>query len=333
MLELDAILQGSPAEMARQAGLLEQAGFSGAWVSETGHSPFVTLALCSQQTRLTLGTGVAIALARSPMTLAQEAWDLALLTGGRFVLGLGSQVKAHIVRRFSMPWESPVEQMREMVLALRATWHAFQHRTPLKFEGRHYRLSLLTPFFSPEPMEHWRIPVLLAAVGPRMTELAGEVADGVYLHAFTHRRYLDQVTLPALERGLARAGRSRADLSLVLPVFLVTGEGAGRERMEREVREQVAFYGSTPAYAGVLAALGQEELHLELHRLSKQGRWQEMAARVPEEVLDAVAVRAPLGEVADELRRRFEGVCDRLVVSCALPPSTLAELAKTRRPG
>lgn len=326
-MKLDASLYGPPAKVAKLAGMADMAGFSGGWVTETGHNPFVTLALAAPQTRrMTLGTGVAIALARSPMTLAQEAWDLQEITGGRFILGLGSQVKAHIVRRFGMRWEKPVEQMREMVLALRAIWDSFQHRTPLKFEGEFYRLSLLTPFFSPEPMEHWRIPIHLAAVGPKMTEMAGEVADGLFLHAFTHRQYLEKVTLPALEAGLAKAGRSRGDVTVVGPIFLITGEGEDRDRMEAEVRKQIAFYGSTPAYAEVLALLGHEELHKDLHRLSREGKWDEMARLIPEDVMEAIAVRAPMEGLAAELQRRYEGVYDRMVTYSAFPRSVHAQV-------
>ncbi len=310
---------------AKVAQELEGVGFDGAWIAETGHNPFFPLIPAATHThRLQLATGIAVALARSPMTLAQEAWDLAEVSGGRFILGLGSQVKAHITRRFSMPWDKPVEQMRDMVGALRAIWTAFAQRTPLKHEGPYYKLSLITPFFAPEPMPHADIPIYLSAVGPKMTELAGEVANGALLHAFSNEAYLKQVTLPAVEAGLKKAGRERSSFTLAGPVFVITGNEEQAARMEKMVREQIAFYGSTPAYEQVLGVLGEGDLHKELHRLSRAQQWDEMARLIPDHVLEACAVRAPLATLGDRLRERYGPYYDRVVMYLPLPNSDMA---------
>lgn len=319
-MKLDAVFHGKPSEAAEVSRRLERTGLSGMWSLDTGHNPFMPLLLAAEHTeRLQLGTGVAVALARSPMTLAQEAWDLAAFSQGRFMLGLGSQVKPHVVRRFSMPWDDPIEQMRDMIGALRAIWDAFQNGTRLKYEGRYYKHTLLTPFFSPGPIDHPRIPILLAGVGPRMTRLAAEVADGYMLHPFTNLRYFEQVTQPALEAGLQSAGRARADFTVVAPVFIITGDDAQQRSLDRKVREQIAFYGSTPAYHEVLTALGMGDLGPELHRLSKAGEWQAMGRLITDDVVDAFAIRAPLEGLAERILLRWGGHVDRLVAHFALP--------------
>jgi probable F420-dependent oxidoreductase len=326
-MKIDTTLHLGPEAASEEAARAEALGFDGAWIAETSHDPFLPLALASQRTvRLELATGIAVALARSPMTLAQTAWDLAALSKGRFILGLGSQIKAHIVRRFSMPWSQPVEQMREMVAALRTIWRSFQEGVPLKFEGQHYRLSLLTPFFNPGPIEHPRIPLFLAAVGPRMTALAGEVADGVLLHPLTHRRFFQEVSLPALEEGLRRAGRSRSEVTVAGPAFVITGPEPLRRRLEASVRQQIAFYGSTPAYAGVLGSLGHLDLHRRLHELSRRGQWEEMAGLIPADVLEEIAVVCPVEELGDRLRQRYQGMYDRLVLQLPLDDETARRL-------
>ncbi|MHB2015708.1 MAG: TIGR03617 family F420-dependent LLM class oxidoreductase [Candidatus Xenobia bacterium] len=305
-------------DAAKQAQTLEYQGYNAVWIPETGHNPFFPLVLAATHTRtLKLATGIAVALARSPMTLAQEAWDMAALSEGRFILGLGSQVQAHITKRFSMKWDKPVAQMRDFVLALRAIWASFQNGTPLKYEGEYYKHTLLTPFFSPGPIAHPQIPIAIAAVGPKMTEMAAEVADGVLLHAFTTRQYFESVTRPAIQRGLA--GRDPRQFFVAGPVFVVTGEGKTRAKMEAMVRSQIAFYGSTPAYAEVLEGLGHGELHRTLHKLSREGKWDEMAALIPEDVLHAFAVCAPLDGLAAALRARYSGLYDRLVMYLPLP--------------
>jgi probable F420-dependent oxidoreductase len=319
-VKLDAVFHGTPRDAAEEGARLERLGVHGMWSLDTGHNPFMPLLLASEHTsRLEVGTGVAVALARSPMTLAQEAWDLAAFSKGRFKLGLGSQVQAHIVKRFSMPWENPIEQMRDMIGALRAIWQAFQGGGKLKYEGRYYKHTLLTPFFSPGPIEHPDIPILLAGVGPRMTGLAGEAADGYMLHPFTNDRYFEQVTAPALEAGLKKAGRDRSAFTVAAPVFIITGDERQQKSLDRKVREQIAFYGSTPAYHEVLAVVGLEDLGKELHRMSRAGEWQQMGALVTDEIVNMFAVRASLDELPQRLIERWGGKVDRLVAHFPLP--------------
>ncbi|HEY4001260.1 MAG TPA: TIGR03617 family F420-dependent LLM class oxidoreductase [Candidatus Xenobia bacterium] len=323
-MKIDALFNAPIKKAAKAAQEAEFLGYDAVWLTETGHNPFLPMVPIATHTQtLSMGTGIAVALARSPMTLAQEAWDLAEASGGRFILGLGSQVKGHIVRRFSMPWDKPVEQMRDMIGALRAIWHAFQHRTPLQYEGPYYKLSLLTPFFSPSPMPYWEVPVYLSAVGEKMTSLGAEVAQGLMLHAFTNIAYIRKVTLPAIEAGLQKSGRSRNELSVAGPAFVITGDEGQAAQMEGLVRQQIAFYGSTPAYSEVLAILGHLELHQELHRLSKQQKWADMAALIPADVVDAFAVRAPLEQLGAKLVERYGPYYDRLVMYLPLPASNL----------
>jgi probable F420-dependent oxidoreductase len=303
---------------------LEARGYAGVWSSEAAHDPFLPLLAAGQATtRLQVGTAIAVAFARSPMTLAMTAHDLQRYTGGRFLLGLGSQVRAHVERRFSMPWSAPVERMREYVAALRAIWAAWQDGTRLRFEGEHYRHTLMTPMFAPPAHEWGAPPVHLAAVGPGMTRLAGEIADGLLAHGFTTARYLRERTLPALEEGLAAAGRRRADVSVSLPGFVVTGRTEEeRAAAAAAVRATVAFYGSTPAYRPVLELHGWGALADALHALSvgrREDKWTAMRDLVDDEVLDAFAVVAEPDEVGGRVRERYAGLVDRFSVYASYP--------------
>ncbi|MFW3172239.1 TIGR03617 family F420-dependent LLM class oxidoreductase [Geodermatophilus sp. CPCC 206100] len=327
---LDAALPAGRDDVGEVARELEQRGYAGVWTSETDHDPFLPLLLAGRATtRLQVGTAIAVAFARSPMTLATTAHDLQRYTRGRFVLGLGSQVRAHVERRFSMPWSAPVPRMREYVAALRAIWSAWQEGNRLRFAGEHYRHTLMTPVFTPPPHEWGGPPVHLAAVGPAMTRLAGEVADGLLAHSFTTARYLRERTLPALAEGLAAAGRTRDQVTVSLPGFVVTG-GTEAERAESAaaVRAQVAFYGSTPAYRPVLELHGWGALADELHALSvgrREDRWTAMRDLVDDEVLAAFAVVADPADVGREVRARFAGLVDRFSVYGAGPPRPAAE--------
>lgn len=312
---IDLAYSGPLLGIASAAQEAEQQGFQALWSSETKHDPFLALSLAAQRTtHLRLGTGIAVALARNPYLLAQSAWDLALLSGDRFLLGLGSQVKAHITRRFSMPWDSPVEQMRETVQAIRAIWHSFETGEPLRFEGRHYRHTLLIPNFNPGPRQGAPIPIGLAAVGPQMTSLAGEVADFVILHPFTTKAFVQTTTLPALEKGCQKGGRARKELEVIGSLFAFA-EGPEADATDEIVRQKVAFYGSTPAYRQVLAAQGRQELVEPLHALSKEGRWREMARLIDDDLLDHFRVRAPQNRLFEKIAERFQGVYDRVVVT------------------
>lgn len=326
-MRIDAAYFGPPQGAASAARSARKAGLNGLWIPETGHDPFLSILLASQaEPQLQVGSGIAVGFARSPMTLAQTAWDLAGLTEGKFFLGLGSQVKAHIVRRFSMPWGKPVDQMRELVLALRAIWSAFEGKGKLSFEGEYYKLSLLTPFFTPAPHAFPNIPVGVAAVGPKMTELCGELADFVVLHTFTSLRYLQEVTLPAIQRGLEKGGRQPEQLQRIGSLFVITGDAERQQKMEAAVRAQIAFYGSTPAYQPVLESLGHSELHAQLHQMSRQGQWQDMARLIPEDVLEAFSLRAEPGELSAAIEERFRGIYDRVLVQ--LSPDDLMALGR-----
>lgn len=326
-MRIDAAYFGSPQGAAEAARAARRANLNGLWFPETGHDPFLSILLANQaEPELEVGTGIAVGFARSPMTLAQTSWDLAALTRGKFLLGLGSQVKAHITRRFSMPWGKPVEQMRELILALRTIWEAFEGQGKLKFEGEYYNLSLLTPFFSPSRHEFSKIPVGIAAVGPKMTELAGEVADFVVYHSFTNHTYLQQTTIPALQAGLQKAGRPASACQRLGSLFVITGDAERQVKMEAAVRAQIAFYGSTPAYAPVLEAIGFGDLHPRLHEMSRQGQWAEMARILPDEVLETFSLRAAPADLAKAIQERFGEVYDRVQVQ--LSPEDLLALGQ-----
>jgi probable F420-dependent oxidoreductase len=307
----------STAEVVAEARRHERAGYHGLWASESAHDPFLPLLLAGEHTeRLELGTAIAVAFARSPMQLAYTAHDLQAYCGGRFTLGLGSQVKAHIERRFDMPWSHPAPRMREYISALRTIWACWNEGAKLDFRGDYYTHTLMAPFFAPPPAPHGAPPVYLAAVGEAMTRVAGEAADGLLTHAFTSERYLREVTLPTLARGLERSGRGRADLAI--SHLLLTATGTTEEELAgavKAVRDQIAFYASTPAYRSVLDVHGWGALGEELTALSKSDRpdkWAAMGALVDDGVLNAFAVVGEPDRLAAEILRRFDGVVDRV---------------------
>ena len=307
-------LTASLAETPRVARELEEMGYDGGFTAETSHDPFLPLVLAAEHTeRLELLTGIAVAFARNPMTLATIGNDLHAYSDGRCILGLGSQIEPHITKRFSMPWSQPAARMRELILAMRAIWACWNDREKLDFRGQFYQHTLMTPFFDPGPNPHGNPKVFLAAVGERMTEVAGEVADGIILHGFTTERYVRDVSLPALERGWARAGKRRTDFEVSCPVFVVTGTTEAEVADARaRTKQQVAFYGSTPAYRGVLDLHGRGDLQPELNRLSKEGRWGEMGERIDDELLDAFAVVGAPEEVPSLIRDRYGELLDRV---------------------
>jgi probable F420-dependent oxidoreductase len=312
-MKIDGGIGFDPERIAEQAAKAEASGYDGVWSAETSHDPFLPIAIgASATTTLEFGTGITVAFARNPMTLAVVANDLQLLTKGRFMLGMGSQIKPHITKRFSMPWSHPAPRMRELILAIRAIWKAWETDGKLEFRGEFYTHTLMTPFFNPGPNPHGNPKILLAGVGEHMTEVAGEVADGFLVHGFTTERYLREVSLPALERGAAKAGKTRADLTVSYPGFVVTGpDDAAVEAADQAVRQQIAFYGSTPAYRPVLELHGSGDLQSELNTLSKRGEWVKMGGLITDDVLEAFAVVCPLDRVADEVRARFDGLVDR----------------------
>ena len=313
---VDSTLGLDPAAVVTQATSAEAYGYDGIWSAETSHDPFLPLVLAAEHTeRLQVGTGIAVAFARNPMTLASAANDLQTMSEGRFMLGLGSQIKPHIEKRYSMPWSHPAPRMRELILAVRAIWASWADGSRLAFRGEFYRHTLMTPMFDPGPNPWGNPPVFLAAVGPLMTEVAGEVADGVLAHAFTTERYLREVTVPALERGLASAGRTREEVQISYPGMVVTGiDDEAFEASAAATRKQLAFYGSTPAYRPVLELHGWGDLQSDLNTLSKRGAWDEMAGLIDDDVLEAFAVVGPLDTVAERVTERFAGVVDRFNV-------------------
>ncbi len=307
------VMAPSLTEIGPRAKELERMGYDGLLTAETGHDAFLPIALAAEHTeRIELATGIAVAFARTPMVLAYTANDLQQMSEGRFILGLGSQIKPHIEKRFSMEWSHPACRMREYILALRAIWSAWNDRTPLKFDGEFYRHTLMTPFFAPPANPFGAPKVFLAAVGKKMTEVAGEVADGVIIHGFTTERYVKEVTLPAVERGLKAAGRDRSSFQISGPLFIVTGTNEEElAEAEQGVKEQIAFYGSTPAYRGVLELHGWGDLQTELNTLSKRGEWVQMGELIDDDIMRTFAVVAELEGVGAELKRRYGGVVDR----------------------
>jgi probable F420-dependent oxidoreductase len=314
---VDSTLTKSITQTKDAAAAIEATGYDGLWVGESRHEPFLQLLQAAEATeRLTIGTAIAIAFARTPMTLANAAFDLARYSQGRFVLGLGSQVKPHIERRFSMPWSHPAARMRELVLALRAIWAAWQDGEKLDFRGDFYTHTLMTPFFSPEPHRYGPPPVYLAGVGPRMTEVAGEVCDGFFLHPFTTDRYVREVTLPALERGRAKAGKDDLEgFTLAGPAFTCVGRDEEELAIAvKGTKDQIALYASTPAYRPVLDLHGWGDLQPELTRLSKEGRWSDMGDAIDDELLHAFAVVGEPAEVGKGLQERWAPVASRLML-------------------
>ncbi len=313
-MKVDGGISFDLTKSGEQAAEAEKAGYSGIWTAETSHDPFLPLLLAAEHTStVDLGTSIAVAFARSPMTTANTSWDLQQYSKGRFILGLGSQIKPHITKRFSMPWSHPAPRMREFVLAMRAIWDNWQNGTKLDFRGDFYTHTLMTPFFNPGPSEYGPPKVFLAGVGTLMTEVAGEVCDGFLCHGFTTERYLREVTIPALERGRAKVGKTMEGFEIVGPSFVVTGKDeAELASNARDTRQQIAFYGSTPAYRTVLDLHGWGGMQDELNTMSKAGKWAEMAELIDDEVLNTFAVVGEPEQLAPELHRRYGDVISRI---------------------
>lgn len=306
-MKVDAYFPPAPPATAAAAAVrAARLGFDGFFSAETSHDPFVPLAFAAEAAPgLDLGTAIAVAFPRSPMVTAQISWDLAQLSDGRFILGLGTQVKAHMTRRFSTAWTSPGPRMRDYVNSLRAIWESFQTGEPLRFESEHYSFSLLTPFFAPEPMDHPQIPIAIAGVGPYMSRLAGEACDGFHVHPFHTVDYLDRVVLPNMEEGAGAAGRSLNEVDRIATVFVVTGRDEVEMRRSTDAaKQQIAFYASTPSYRAVLETHGWE-FGPTLSAMSRRGEWSEMAAVIPDEVVEAVAVVGPPEEIGPKIKARY----------------------------
>lgn len=301
-------------QMPALAKFADESGFDGIWTFETAHEPFLPLALAAEHSRrLSLGTSIAVAFSRSPMILAQTAWDLARFSKGRFILGLGTQVRGHNERRFGVKWEKPVEKMRDVILALRAIWDCWQTRTRLDYQGEFFKLTLMTPFFSPPPHEFHRIPIFVAGVNRRMCQLAGELCEGFHVHPLHTARYLREKILPNIEIGLANGGRARQAIELSSSIFVIpTDEPSQTKRYEREVREQISFYASTPPYRPVFDVEGWGDQADKLKALAARGKWHEMPALITDEMLARFAVRGPWAELPGEVLRKYDGLLDRV---------------------
>jgi probable F420-dependent oxidoreductase len=313
---LDAIAFGAPMRtMSTVAATSERAGFSGCWLTEGARTAFTGATAAALATsEITIGTGIAVAFPRSPMVTAQAAWELADATGGRFVLGLGTQVRAHVERRYSAPFSPPGPRLREYVAALRAIFRAFRGEERLRFAGDYYSFSLLTPEWSPGPIEVPDPPVYLAGVNPWMLRMIGEVADGIHVHPLHSMRYLTEVIRPALAAGAERAGRPVEDVAVVCPVMTIpTDDEAEAARLRDEVRLRLAFYGSTPGYGGVFDLHGWHGTGDRLRELQRAGDMAGLAATVTDEMVDAFAVSAPWDGLADALAERYRGLADRVV--------------------
>jgi probable F420-dependent oxidoreductase len=313
-MRVDGGLGLDPSDAIETARRAEADGFDGLWCAETAHDPFLALLLAAEHTeRIELGTGIAVAFARNPMSTAVVANDLHRYSRGRFMLGIGSQIKPHIEKRYAMPWSHPAARMREFILAMRAIWSAWQEGTKLAFRGDFYTHTLMTPMFNPGPNPYGTPRVFLAAVGERMTEVAGEVADGLLAHGFTTERYMRERSLPALERGLAIQGRERSEFEISYPAMVITGTNDGEmEAAANAVKAQLAFYGSTPAYRPVLELHGWGDLFVELNALSKRGEWAQMAGLIHDDMLDAFAVRGEPEEIPEKITRRFGDLVTRV---------------------
>ena len=289
-------------------------GYDGWWAFETQIDPFLACTVAAERTeRVGIGTSIVVAFARNPMTVALQANDVQTLSGGRFTVGLGSQIKPHIERRYSMPWSKPAARMREFVLAIRAIWECWETGGELDFEGEFYTHNLMPPFFNPGPNPHGNPKIMLAAVGPLMTEAAGEVADGVLCHAFSTERYMREATLPALERGFEKAGRTREGFEITAPAFIVARD-TEEERAEGVafVKQQISFYGSTPAYRPVLDLHGWGELQDELKAMTKRGEWDRMPELISDELVETFAVVGTPEEAVAEVKRRYGDIATRI---------------------
>jgi probable F420-dependent oxidoreductase len=301
-------------QMPALARFADDAGFDGIWTFETSHEPFLPLVLAAEHSaRLSLGTSIAVAFPRSPTVLAQIAWDLARYSKGRFILGLGTQVKGHNERRFGVKWERPVEKMREVILAVRAIWDCWQNRTRLNFQGEFFQLTLMTPFFSPESHPYHRIPIFVAGVNWRMCQLAGELCEGFHAHPLHSARYLRERVLPNIEIGLVKSGRQREAMEVSSSIFVIpTDDGAAAAQYEAEIREQISFYASTPPYRPVFDLESWGDVADQLKGLAARGRWQEMPALITDDMLDAFALRGSWAELPKKILQKYDGLLDRV---------------------
>ncbi len=293
-------------DVAQAAHTAARIGYDGFFSAETQHDPFMPLAFAAQaEPDLDLGTAITVAFPRSPMVMAMTAWDLAAMSGGRFILGLGTQVRAHITRRFSTVWDSPGPRLRDYILSMRAIWDTWQNGTPLRHQGDFYQFTLMTPFFNPGPIAHPEIPIAIAGVGPYLSRLAGEVCEGFHVHPFHTISYLDELVIPQIKEGAESAGRTLDDCDRITTVFVVTGQDQAEiEKAMSAVKQQMAFYASTPSYAPVLES-SDWDFGPKLTAMSKRGKWAEMAGVITDEVVSEVGVVAPVDQLGKAIAARY----------------------------
>ncbi len=328
-MQIDTVLSAPLTEVGTQAEAFAGVGFDGVFTFENAHDVFFPLVEAARRTDLFVYPNVAIAFPRSPMHLAHAAWDLQELTNGRFALGLGTQVKPHIERRYSATWTKPVGRMREMIHAIKAVFRCWQDGEPLDFRGEHYQLTLMTIAFDPGTLACGPPPIWVGALGPQMTKMVAATADGLLVHPFHTEAFIHEHTLPLMKEGLALAGRERADFHLGIDAIVC----AGRDEAELAVADDavrwlLAFYGSTPAYRPVLDLMGQGDLQPELNRLSKLGQWTDMAALIEDDLIEAVALRGTPAQVGRQLLDRYDGIAERVALTVPYPaePALLGEI-------
>lgn len=335
-MKVDAGLGDNWGKIPERIKRLEAAGYDGVRTAEMNHDPFFPLLLAAEHSEtLDLETSIAVAFARTPMVLANLSHDLNAYSRGRFTLGMGSQIRAHITKRFSMPWSKPAARMRELILAIRAIWDCWYDGVPLDFRGEFYTHTLMTPAFTPEDTQYGKPRIKLAAVGPYMTEVAGEVADGMLVHGFSNEKFIREVTLPAIEKGLAKAGRKREDFELSYSTFVVSGrDEAEFEKNKFTTKKRIAFYGSTPAYKDVFEIHGWEGLQQKLNAMSKQGQWDEMAEEISDEVLNVMAVVGEPDGIVPEILKRYGDIIDRTTANFEFAdPDQAASMMQALRKG
>ena len=301
-------------DISKLSLIAEEVGFNCIWTSETKHNPFLPLSIASQNTsKIKLGTAISVALARSPMVLAYTSWDLSQLSNGRFFLGLGTQVGAHVKRRFGMPWNSPVAQLKEIISCIRHIWNCWQTQSPLDFNGKYYKLNLMTPFFNPGPIEYPDIPIYIAGVNEALCKTAGKLCDGFHVHPLHTEQYIQDLITPNIKLGCESTNRNIKDVSLSGSVFVITGPDSDSMTKTKEfVRSQIAFYSSTPTYSKVLEMHGWGEIANQLNKLSSSGNFRDMPKLITDEILENIAIIGEPHEIAPLALKKYSGLLDRI---------------------
>ena len=330
-MKFDAMLEVRAADMlniGKIARHAEEMGYAGIWTAETKHNPLFQLLLAAEHTqRVALGTAILVAFPRSPMVTAQAAWDLQAVSNGRFMLGLGTQVKPHIERRFATAWDKPVARLRDYVLSLRAIWNNFQHGGRMYYAGEFYKFSLMTPFFNPGPIAQPQIPIYIAGVNEGLAQLAGELCDGFHVHPAHTVKYVQEFVKPQIAIGAAKAGRDPAAVSLTSGCFIITGKDSTEmDKTRAWAREQLSFYLSTPSYRIVLEIHGWEDIGAQLSALASRQQWGDMATLISDDILNAFAIEAPPDKLGKALRQRYEGVLDRVSSYIPFVPSDVDDM-------